>query len=53
MLQILDFQGKRYKVTFEYKIGKGESVDIVAKRDGKRVVKEIEAVKSNLLWNLK
>lgn len=34
------FRQKAYKVTFEYKIGEGKTVDIVAKKDGKRI--EIE-----------
>ena len=38
------YRKKGYEVTFEYKIGNGKSVDVVAKKDAKRIAIEIETV---------
>jgi len=47
------YRKKGYKVTFEYKIGDGKSVDIVAERGGKRTAIEIETGKSDSLYNIR
>ncbi|MHA1329893.1 MAG: hypothetical protein ACTSR2_02340, partial [Candidatus Hodarchaeales archaeon] len=46
------YRKKGYKVTFEYKIGEGKSVDIVAEKDGKNTAIEIETGKSDSLYNI-
>jgi len=50
--------GERYKrdgymVTFEYKIGDGKSVDLVAEKDGKKIAIEIETGKSDSIYNIR
>lgn len=47
------YRKKGYKITFEYKIGKGKSVDLVAEKDGKRIAIEIETGKSDYIYNVK
>jgi len=47
------YRKRGYKVTFEYKIGEGKSVDVVAEKDGKRIAIEIETGKSDSLYNIK
>jgi len=47
------YKKKGYKVTFEYKIGEGKSVDIVAEKDGNRIAVEIETGKSDIIYNIK
>ncbi len=47
------FRKKRYWVTFEYKIGEGKTVDLVAEKDGKRTAIEIETGKSDAIYNIK
>lgn len=47
------YRTKGYKVTFEYKIGQGKSVDIVAEKDGKKTSIEIETGKSDFIFNIK
>ena len=42
-----------YKVTFEYKIGKGKSVDVVAEKEGKKIAIEVETGKSDYVYNIK
>ena len=46
------YRKKGYKVTFEYSIGKGKKVDIVAEKDRKRIAIEIETGKSNSIYNI-
>lgn len=47
------YRRKGFEVTFEYKIGDGKSVDLVAEKDGKRIAIEIEAGKSDSLYNVR
>jgi len=47
------YRRKGYKVTFEYKIGDGKSVDLAAEKDGKRIAIEIETGKSDSLYNIR
>lgn len=47
------YRGKGYKVTFEYKIGEGKSVDLVAEKDGKRIAIEVETGKSDTVYNIR
>jgi len=47
------YKKKGYKVTLEYNIGKGKSVDIVAEKDGKRIAIEIETGKSDYIYNIR
>lgn len=47
------YKKKGYKVTFEYKIGEGKSVDIVAEKDGKKIGIETETGKSDAIYNIK
>lgn len=47
------YRKKGYEVTFEYKIGAGKSVDIVAEKDGKKIAVEIETGKSDSVYNIK
>ena len=46
------YRRQGYNVTFEYPLGQGKSVDLVAEKDGKRIAIEIETGKSDFLWNL-
>ena len=45
------YRKKGYKVTYEYKLDGGESVDIVVEKDGKRIAIEIETGKSDSIYN--
>ncbi len=47
------YRNKGYWVTYEYKIGEGKTVDLVAEKDGKRIAVEIETGKSDAIYNLK
>jgi len=47
------YKQKGYKVTFEYKIGDGKSVDLVAEKDGKKIAIEIETGKSDTIYNIR
>jgi len=47
------YQKKGYKVTFEYEIGKGKSVDVVAEKNGKKIAIEVETGKSDSIYNIK
>lgn len=47
------YRKKGYMVTFEYRIGKGQSVDGVAEKDGIRIAIEIETGKSDYVYNVK
>ena len=47
------YRKKGYKVTFEYQIGNGKSVDAVAEKDGKKIAIEIETGKSDYIYNIK
>lgn len=47
------YRRKGYKVTFEYKIGEGKSVDLVAEKDRKRIAIEVETGKSDSVYNIK
>ena len=47
------YRRKGYKVTFEYKIGDGKSVDLVAEKDRKRIAIEIETGKSDSIYNIR
>jgi hypothetical protein len=49
----MHFKKKGYEVTFEYKIGEGKSVDVVAEKDGKRIAIEVETGKSDYIYNVK
>lgn len=42
-----------YWVTFEYKIGEGKTVDVVAEKDGKKIAIEVETGKSDVIYNIK
>jgi hypothetical protein len=46
------YRERGYWVTFEYKIGEGKSVDVVAEKDGKRIAIEIETGKSDAIYNI-
>ncbi len=45
------YRKKGYKITYEYKIDKGKSVDIVDKKDGRRIAQEIETGTSDAIYN--
>jgi len=47
------YRKKGYRVTFEYKIGSGMSVDVVAEKDGKKIAIEIETGKSDSIYNIR
>jgi len=47
------YRKRGYKVTYEYKIGEGKSVDIVAEKDAKRISIEIETGKSDFIYNIR
>jgi len=47
------YRRQGYDVTFEYKIGDGKSVDLVAEKDGKKIAIEIETGKSDSVYNIK
>jgi hypothetical protein len=47
------FRKKGYWVKYEYKIGEGKSVDLVAEKEGKRIAIEIETGKSDYIYNIK
>jgi hypothetical protein len=49
----MHYRKKGYKATFEYKIGDGKSVDVMAEKDGRRIAIEIETGKSDYLYNVK
>lgn len=40
-------------VTFEYRIGEGKSVDVMAEKDGKKIAIEVETGKSDYVYNVK
>lgn len=44
---------KGYEVTFEYKIGEGKSVDVVAEKNSKKIAIEVETGKSDFVYNVK
>lgn len=46
------YRKKGYKVTFEFPLGGGKSVDLVAEKDKKRIAIEIETGKSDAVYNL-
>jgi len=47
------YRKKGYKVTYEYKLPGGKSVDVVAEKDGKRIAIEIETGKSDAVYNVR
>ncbi len=47
------FKNEGYEVTYEYRIGEGRAVDVVAEKDGKRLAIEIETGKSDYVYNVK
>ncbi|MBU1339065.1 MAG: hypothetical protein KKD56_08360 [Acidobacteria bacterium] len=47
------YRKKGYWVTYEYKIGDGKTVDVVAEKDGKRIAIEVETGKSDAIYNIK
>jgi len=47
------YRKKGYEVTFEYKIGDGKSVDLVAEKEGKKIAIEIETGKSDAVYNIR
>jgi hypothetical protein len=49
----MHYRKKGYKATFEYKIGEGKSVDVMAEKDGRRIAIEIETGKSDYVYNVK
>jgi hypothetical protein len=49
----MHFKKNGYEVTFEYKIGEGKSVDVVAEKGGKRTAIEVETGKSDYIYNVK
>jgi len=42
-----------YEVTMEYKLPGGRAVDVVAKKDGKRIAIEVETGKSDAVYNIR
>lgn len=49
----IHYRTRGYDVTFEYKIGEGKSVDVVAEKDRKRIAVEVETGKSDYVCNVK
>lgn len=47
------YRAKGYKVTMEYKLPGGRSVDVVAEKNGKQIAIEVETGKSDALYNIK
>ena len=47
------YKKKGYKITYEYKISKGKSVDLVAEKDEKKIAIEIETGKSDVIYNIR
>jgi hypothetical protein len=47
------YRRQGYEITFEYKIGDGKSVDLVAEKDGKKIAIEIETGKSDSIYNIR
>ncbi|MFQ6084419.1 MAG: hypothetical protein ACE5KE_06455 [Methanosarcinales archaeon] len=47
------YRKKGFRVTYEYKLGEGKSVDIVADKDRKRIAIEIETGKSDTIYNIR
>jgi len=47
------YRRQGYNVTFEYPLGQGKSVDLVAEKDGKRIAIEIETGKSDAVYNVR
>jgi len=45
------YRKKGYKVTFEYPLSQGKSVDLVAEKDGKRIAIEVETGFSDISYN--
>ncbi len=48
-----NFRKKGYWVTYEYKIGDGKTVDLVAEKGGNRIAIEIETGKSDQIYNIR
>jgi len=47
------YRKEGYWVTYEYKIGEGKTVDVVAEKDGKKIAIEIDTGKSDMIYNIK
>ena len=47
------YRRKGYRVVMEYPLGKGKSVDLVAKRDEESLAIEVETGKSEVIYNVK
>jgi len=47
------YREKGYRVVEEYPIGQGKTVDLVAMKEGKRLVIEIETGKSDAVYNIR
>lgn len=47
------YRKRGYKITYEYKIDEGKSVDVVAEKDGKKIAIEIETGKSDSIYNIR
>ena len=47
------YRKRGYRVIMEYPLGRGKSVDLVAKKDGKSLAIEIETGKSEAVYNIK
>jgi hypothetical protein len=47
------YRKKGFDVTYEYRIGEGKSVDVVAEKDGRKIAIEMETGKSDYLYNIK
>jgi hypothetical protein len=46
------YRKKGFNVTYEYRIGEGKSVDVVAEKDGRKIAIEIETGKSDYMYNV-
>jgi DNA-binding MarR family transcriptional regulator len=49
----MHYRKRGYDATFEYRIGEGKSVDVVAEKNGKKIAIEIETGKSDYIYNIK
>lgn len=47
------YQKKAYRVTFEFQLGQGKSVDLMAEKGEKRIAIEIETGKSDAVYNVR
>jgi DNA-binding MarR family transcriptional regulator len=47
------YRKKGYKVTYEYKLNGGKSIDVVAEKNGRKIAIEIETGRSDVVCNIK